>query len=90
MAETSDIKWKAHMDRAVTICGTDTELARRMKCSRQWVAKLRDTSERGARKISGEQAILVEEATDRGVTRHDLRPDLFGMMAPANQQGLPS
>lgn len=32
----------------------------------------------GRTRITAERAIEIEEKTDRQITRHDLRPDLFG------------
>lgn len=50
------------------------KLASEMGCSQQYISWLL----RDAEQISGEMAIAVEKATGLIVSRHDLRPDLFG------------
>lgn len=58
-------------------------LAERMGCSQSLISqhlaflegKSRDD---GATRITAERCLCYENATNREVTRHDLRPDLFG------------
>lgn len=61
-----------HIDRAVKAAGSQAKLAQLVGCSQQYVSLLM----RGADvRISAEKAIAFERA---GVSRHVLRPDLFG------------
>lgn len=68
------VDWKEHLKRAVSLKGSQNRLAEAMGCSQSkvsWLLKSADT-------ISGDDAVAVEQATSGGVSRHDLRPDLFG------------
>lgn len=53
---------------------TQTAFAESMRCSQglvhQWV--------KGITRITAERCIEIEAVTNGKVTRHDLRPDLFG------------
>ena len=66
--------WKHHLERAVVICGGQKQLGEKISQSQQYVWNLINE----AKSIKAEIAILVEDATDKQVTRHDLRPDIFG------------
>ena len=77
--------WKALVDRAVEVVGNDQKLADRIGCSRQWVARMRDRSVKGAKNISAAHAKAIETATAGVVTRHELRPDIFD--APPVSEG---
>ena len=70
------------LDRAITLCGGQAGLARRIGTKQQNVAYWRN-----ARKgVPAEMAAAIEEAVEGAVTRHDLRPDVFGPAAPASEQ----
>lgn len=51
-----------------------SELARRLGCSKQLVSFWRT----GRQRITAERAIEIERVTDMVISRHDLRPDIFG------------
>lgn len=68
------VEWKEHLKRAVSLKGSQNRLAEAMGCSQSkvsWLLKSADS-------ISGDDAVAVEQATGGDVSRHDLRPDLFG------------
>lgn len=63
-----------HIERAVSIFGSQKKLADAMSCSQQHVSLLI----RGAVRVTAEMALAVDKATDGVVSKHDLRPDIFG------------
>jgi DNA-binding transcriptional regulator YdaS (Cro superfamily) len=63
----------SQIEKAVEIAGGQVQLAKACKVSQPAVFKWL----RGGR-ITAENAIKVETATDGQVTRQDLRPDIFG------------
>lgn len=65
---------KEHIDRAVKVHGSQAALAKAAGCSQQYISWLlsRDV------KVSAEMALAFERATEGEVSRHDLRPDIFG------------
>lgn len=66
-------KLKTLINRAVTHCGSQAKLATKAGCSQQQIAYLLK-----AKNISAEMAMALDTATDGVVSRHDLRPDIFG------------
>lgn len=66
--------------RAIQIKGSQQKLADAAGCSQQQIAYLMNE----AKGISAEMALKVEKATGGEVTRHDLRPDIYG---PAPKDG---
>lgn len=62
-----------HIERAVSIKGSQAKLAKDMGCSQQYISWLLKDADR----ISANMAVAVERATDGEVSRADLRPDLF-------------
>lgn len=69
-----------HVDRAVALLGSQAKLAQAAGCSQQYISwLLSDTS----RRISAEMAIAFDKATDGAVSKHQLRPDIFGPMPKA-------
>ena len=60
------------LQRAVTLAGSQTELARRIGVQQ---AHVWNWLNRSKGKVPGEYAIPIERAT--GVSRHELRPDLY-------------
>lgn len=66
---------------AVNQFGSQAKLALAMRCSQQQIAYLLNEN---TRSISAEMAKAVDEATGGTVSRHDLRPDIFGP-APQNE-----
>jgi DNA-binding transcriptional regulator YdaS (Cro superfamily) len=62
--------------RVIQIVGSQAELARRLNVLPQHVHNWRK------RRIPADRCIPIEAATGGVVTRHDLRPDIFGP-APA-------
>lgn len=60
------------LQRAVTLAGSQTELARRIGVQQ---AHVWNWLNRSKGKVPGEHVIPIEKAT--GVSRHELRPDLY-------------
>jgi len=60
------------LHRAVTAAGSQTELARRIGVQQ---AHVWNWLNRSKGKVPGEHVIPIEKAT--GVSRHELRPDLY-------------
>jgi DNA-binding transcriptional regulator YdaS (Cro superfamily) len=60
------------LQRAVTLAGSQTELARRIGVQQ---AHVWNWLNRSKGKVPGEYVISIERAT--GVSRHELRPDLY-------------
>lgn len=60
------------LQRAVTLAGSQTELARRIGVQQ---AHVWNWLNRSKGKVPGEYVISIEKAT--GVSRHELRPDLY-------------
>jgi DNA-binding transcriptional regulator YdaS (Cro superfamily) len=68
--------------RAVQICGSQSELARRMARRPQLVSAILA----GKRRVTGDTALLIENATGGQITARALRPDLFPVGAgPAEE-----
>lgn len=67
---------KTHLERAIRIAGGQSQLARRIggKVRQGHVWKWLNRCD----KVPVEAAIKIEEAVAGEVTRHDLRPDVFG------------
>jgi len=65
--------FKEHIERAISIHGSQAKLAKEMGCSQQYISWLL----KDADQISGDMAVAVERATNKAITRSDLRPDLF-------------
>ena len=61
------------LERAVTLAGGQTRLAEKMGVTQQrvWFVMNR------AKRVSAEMAIAIERATDRQISKHELRPDIF-------------
>lgn len=68
------MNFREHIKRAIELAGTQAKLAEGMGCSQQYISWLL----KEATQISGDKAVAVERATNGGVSRADLRPDLFG------------
>lgn len=64
---------KSHIERAIGHYGSQAKLAEAMGCSQQQIAYLLKASS-----ITAEMALKVHEATGGAVSKHDLRPDIFG------------
>jgi DNA-binding transcriptional regulator YdaS (Cro superfamily) len=60
--------------RAVRICGSQSELARRIRVKQQNVWSWLNKSKR----VPAEACKAIEDATGGQVTCHELRPDVFG------------
>lgn len=71
--------FRPHIERAIEIHGSQVKLAHAIGCSQQYISWL--LSE--AKQISAEKAVEFEKATGGAVSRHDLRPDIFG---PATEE----
>lgn len=62
------------LQKAIAACGSQAELARRIgkKQAHVWNWLNRDQS------VPAEVVLSIERATDGAVTRHELRPDIYG------------
>ena len=74
VATVAEPNYRPFIRRAVEIAGSQAKLAEGMGCSQQFISWLLHRAEN----ISGEIAVACEIATAGAITRHDLRPDLFG------------
>lgn len=68
------------LDRAIEVCGSQAELARRIGLKQQYV---NNWKERSNGRVPGEHCIKIELATAGAVTRYELRPDVFGQSSVA-------
>ena len=68
---------KSQIEKAIGHYGSQAKLAEAMNCSQQQIAYLLKASS-----ITAEMALKVDEATAGTVSKHTLRPDIFG---PANE-----
>ena len=66
--------FRPFIEEAVRLKGSQQKLAEAIGCSQQQISYLLQRADR----ISGEMAIAVERATAGAISRHDLRPDMFG------------
>lgn len=62
-----------HIERAIKHHGSQARLASAMGCSQQQISYLLN-----AKSITAEMAMKLDQATGGAVSRHDLRPDIFG------------
>lgn len=62
-----------HIEAAIDDLGSQAKLADAMGCSQQQISYLLK-----AKSITAEMAVKIDAATGGRVSRHDLRPDLFG------------
>ncbi|KEA07156.1 helix-turn-helix domain-containing protein [Agrobacterium rhizogenes] len=66
--------FRTHIERAIEAHGSQVKLAQAIGCSQQYISWLLSD----AKHISVEKALQVERVTGGAVSRHDLRPDVFG------------
>lgn len=69
---------KSHIERAITLHGSQARLAERMGCSQQQISYLLKASS-----ITAEMALALDDATGGEVSKHQLRPDIFGQAGAA-------
>lgn len=69
----SDTERNPHIERAVKICGRQRDLAEKAGCAQQTISKYLNEEIR----VSAEHAVAIERATEGGVARYELRPDLW-------------
>lgn len=67
------------LDRAIKSVGSGAELARRLG-----VVPMTVTQWRRRGRVPAERCAAIEMLTDGRVTRHDLRPDVFGPLPDAS------
>ncbi|MDP8995442.1 MAG: helix-turn-helix domain-containing protein [Pseudomonadota bacterium] len=70
---------KALLEKAVKIVGSQQKLADAIGKSQQGISYLLNS----APMVSAEDAIAIEKATGGGITREQLRPDVFGSRSSA-------
>lgn len=68
----------SHIRTAIDQLGSQAKLAQAMGCSQQQIAYLLK-----AHSISAEMALKIDAATNGAVSKHELRPDIFGALAGA-------
>jgi DNA-binding transcriptional regulator YdaS (Cro superfamily) len=78
--------FRTHIERAIEIKGSQGKLADAMGCSQQYISWLLKEAEQ----ISVEMALKAEQATSAAVSRHDLRPDIFGPAPTSPEQPAPA
>jgi DNA-binding transcriptional regulator YdaS (Cro superfamily) len=66
--------WKHHLRRAIGLKGSQERLAGAIGCSQSKISWLLVARE----EIAVEDALAIERATGGAVSKHDLRPDVFG------------
>ncbi|WP_447651584.1 YdaS family helix-turn-helix protein [Pseudomonas abietaniphila] len=71
------------IDRAVAAAGSQSSLARTLSCTPQNVQRMCATGH-----VPAKHVLKIEAAT--GVSRHDLRPDLYPECLPTLNVNLPS
>jgi len=74
--------FRAHIEKAIELHGSQVKLAKEAGCSQQYISWLL----KDADQVSAEMALAFEKATGAAISRHDLRPDIFGA-APARKEG---
>jgi DNA-binding transcriptional regulator YdaS (Cro superfamily) len=74
---------QAALARAITVAGGPTALARSLSKLLQKEVRHYAVCKWGRARIPAEYVLAIEQAT--GVSRHDLRPDIFGP-APATRE----
>lgn len=67
-------KIRKQIEKAISITGSQQKLAEKVGCSQQYISLLA----RSAVKVSAEMALAFDRATDGKVSKHTLRPDIFG------------
>lgn len=65
--------WKKHLERAISVAGSQGRLANLMGCSQSKISWLLVTAD----EISAEDALGIHHATDGIVPASDIRPDLW-------------
>jgi len=71
------MKIRKQIEKAITLTGSQQKLAEKVGCSQQFISLLA----REAVKVSAEMALALDKATDGKVSKHKLRPDIFGKIA---------
>lgn len=71
---------RSHIERAISLKGSQAKLAADMGCSQQQISYLLK-----AKSITAEMAKNLDEATGGAVSRHVLRPDIFGQADEAQE-----
>lgn len=71
---------QAHIETAVREHGSQAKLAAALGCSQQLVSQMLT----GRVRVTAEMAVKLDAATGGKVSRHHLRPDIFGP-APASE-----
>lgn len=67
-------KISKQIEKAISLTGSQQKLAEKVGCSQQFISLLA----REAVKVSAEMALAIHKATDGQVSKHKLRPDIFG------------
>lgn len=66
---------RKHVETAISLYGSQAKLAEKVGCSQQYISWLLSEP---SRRISAEMALAFERATDGKLSKHEMRPDIFG------------
>lgn len=69
--------FRRHIQRAITLAGSQSKLAEQLDISQQNVSRLMTRATR----VPAELAVAIEKVTEGRVRKSDLRPDLFNERA---------
>lgn len=72
------------IEQAVSIAGGQTALAKAISASHPNVKQQHIWKWLRAKRVPGEYAVAIEDATGGKVSRYQLRPDVFGEAPPSN------
>lgn len=70
---------KKHIERAIGHHGSQVKLAEVIGCSQQQISYLLR-----AKNITADMALKIDSATGGAVSKHEMRPDIFGEPAAAS------
>lgn len=66
--------FKTYIGKAIQLHGSQAKLAKAAGCSQQLISQIHQ----GKTGVSAEMALAFEKATEGAISRHELRPDIFG------------
>lgn len=75
--------FRDHIRRAISLKGNQSKLADAAGCSQQAISFLLNEADG----VTVEMALKIERATDGQISRHELRPDVFGQSATPSTEG---
>jgi DNA-binding transcriptional regulator YdaS (Cro superfamily) len=72
-----------HIGNAIERLGSQAKLASKAGCSQQLISQLL----KGEIGVTAEMAMKIDKATGGAVSKHDLRPDIFGAPKRREREG---